>query len=79
MSQVVLIHWKAAEAKDRERTLGRLPENVWIAWPKKASGVVTDLTQQGVRNKGLDCGLVDYKIAAIDKTWSGLRFARRRR
>jgi hypothetical protein len=52
---------------------------VWIAWPKKASGVVTDLTQQSVRNKGLDSGLVDYKIAAIDETWSGLRFARRRR
>ena len=53
--------------------------SVWIAWPKKASGVVTDLTQQGVRDKGLDSGLVDYKIAAIDETWSGLRFARRRR
>jgi len=53
--------------------------SLWIAWQKKASGVVTDLTQQGVRDKGLDSGLVDYKIAAIDETWSGLRFARRRR
>jgi CheY-like chemotaxis protein len=53
--------------------------SVWIVWPKKASGVETDLTQNDVRTKGLNSGLVDYKIAAIDETWSGLRFARRRR
>jgi hypothetical protein len=53
--------------------------SVWIVWPKKASGVTTDLTQNDVRRKGLDSGLVDYKIAAIDKIWSGLRFALRRR
>ena len=53
--------------------------SVWIAWPKRASGVATDLTQNDVRRKGLDSGLVDYKIAAIDQTWSGLRFARRRK
>jgi hypothetical protein len=51
---------------------------LWIVWPKKASGVATDLTQTIVRRVGLDAGLVDYKIAAIDQTWSGLRFARRR-
>jgi len=51
---------------------------LWIAWPKKASGVATDLTQKSVRKVALDVGLVDYKIAAIDQTWSGLRFARRR-
>lgn len=53
--------------------------SVWIAWPKQASGVETDLTQNHVRKKGLDSGLVDYKIAAIDATWSGLRFARRKK
>lgn len=52
--------------------------NVWIAWPKKASGVETDLTQTHVRQTGLDAGLVDYKICAIDETWSGLCFALRR-
>jgi len=52
--------------------------SLWIAWPKKASGVSTDITQNDVRKKGLGSGLVDYKIAAIDATWSGLRFARRR-
>lgn len=51
--------------------------SLWIAWPKKASGVATDLTQQAVRETGLACGLVDYKICSIDDTWSGLRFARR--
>ncbi len=52
---------------------------LWIAWPKKASGVATDLTQTAVRRYGLDAGLVDYKISAIDGTWSGLCFARRER
>ena len=52
--------------------------SVWIAWPKKASGVATDITQNDVRKKGLCSGLVDYKIAAIDATWSGLRFAWRK-
>ncbi len=53
--------------------------SVWLAWPKQASGMKTDLTQNEVRRKGLASGLVDYKIAAIDATWSGLRFARRKK
>ena len=52
--------------------------SLWIAWPKQASGVATDLTQNTVRAYGLDRGLVDFKICAIDETWSGLRFARRK-
>ena len=52
---------------------------LWIAWPKKASGVATDLTQNDVRGIGLKSGLVDYKICAIDETWSGLLFSRRRK
>ncbi|MGD8553918.1 MAG: response regulator [Anaerolineales bacterium] len=51
---------------------------LWIAWPKKASGKATDLTQQQVREVGLAAGLVDYKICSIDKTWSGLLFTRRK-
>jgi hypothetical protein len=46
----------------------------WIAWPKKASGVATDLTEDIIRAVGLDAGLVDNKVCAIDETWSGLRF-----
>ncbi|MGQ0629014.1 MAG: DUF3052 domain-containing protein [Phycisphaerales bacterium] len=47
---------------------------LWIAWPKKASGVATDLTEDVVRGFGLEGGLVDNKVCAIDQTWSGLRF-----
>ena len=55
------------------------PGALWIAWPKKASGVVTDLDGNAVREFGLTAGLVDYKIAAIDVVWSGLCFARRKK
>lgn len=46
----------------------------WVAWPKKASGVATDITETEVRAIGLAAGLVDNKVCAIDETWSGLRF-----
>ncbi len=57
-----------------------LPEKtaLWIAWPKKASGVATDLNENVVREFGLGEGWVDYKVCAIDETWSGLCFARRK-
>jgi hypothetical protein len=51
--------------------------SLWVAWPKKASGVLTDLDENVVRAFGLDRGLVDTKVCAIDATWSGLRFSRR--
>jgi hypothetical protein len=50
---------------------------LWACWPKKASGVATDLTDTAVRDYGLQLGLVDVKVAAIDSTWSGLKFVRR--
>jgi hypothetical protein len=50
---------------------------VWIVWPKRASGVLSDLTQQVVREAGLAAGMVDFKVASVDETWSGLRFTRR--
>lgn len=50
---------------------------LWVAWPKRASGVSTDLTENVVRDHGLDCGLVDVKVCATDDTWSGLTFVRR--
>ena len=52
---------------------------LWIAWPKQASGVKSDLTQPVVRRIGLASGLVDYKVCAIDATWSGLRFTVRKK
>ena len=47
---------------------------LWLAWPKKASGVATDVNENAVRAVGLAAGLVDNKVCAIDETWSGLRF-----
>ncbi len=52
---------------------------LWIAWPKRASGVQTDLSEPTVRELGLAAGLVDNKICAVDGTWSGLRFVYRLR
>jgi hypothetical protein len=52
---------------------------LWIAWPKKASDIKSDLSQTVVRKVGLHSGLVDYKVCSIDKTWSGLKFAVRPR
>ncbi len=52
---------------------------LWLAWPKKASGVPTECSDSLVRNSGLACGLVDNKVCAIDETWSALRFVRRLR
>jgi len=50
---------------------------LWISWPKKSSGVQTDVTENIVRNIGLAAGLVDVKICAVDEVWSGLKFVYR--
>jgi hypothetical protein len=47
---------------------------LWIAWPKRTSGVVTDLTEDVIRRQGLDNGLVDIKVCAVTDVWSGLKF-----
>ena len=52
---------------------------LWIAWPKRASGLPTDLGEGAIRELGLAAGLVDNKVCAIDETWSGLRFVYRLR
>ncbi len=51
---------------------------LWISWPKKASKLPTDLTEDVVRAIGLPLGLVDVKVCAVDETWSGLKFVRRK-
>src|SRR5262245_33221775 len=50
---------------------------IWVAWPKKSSGVATDLSFESVQRIGLKAGLVDVKICAIDEMWSGLKFVYR--
>jgi len=76
----VLFAMSLAELVGEFRQLTKaLPERtpLWIAWPKKASGVATDLTDNVVREFGLAHDWVDYKVCAIDETWSGLCFARK--
>jgi CheY-like chemotaxis protein len=75
-----LAMWFVLSRKELEKRIDRVKPHVgkgglWIAWPKKASSVNSDLTQAVVRKAGLDSGLVDYKVCSIDKTWSGLKFA----
>ncbi len=73
---VVLFTAKRAELARRLGTLGRLiyPDGaLWVCWPKKASRVATDMTEDVVRDGALPRGLVDVKVGAIDDTWSGLK------
>ena len=74
--------------RERRRLERRLPALVgaldpagalWIAWPKRSSGVATDLTEDVVRELGLAAGVVDVKVCAIDATWSGLKLVIRLR
>ncbi len=51
---------------------------LWVAWPRKAGGHVSDVTEQSLRDELLPAGLVDTKVAALDDDWSGLRFVWRR-
>jgi len=69
----------ALEEKIERLALAAGNGRLWVCWPKKASGVVTDVTQNHIRSSGLATGLVDFKIAAIDATWSGLCFPRRQK
>jgi len=75
----VVVHFAASRAGllRRFRGLARSFEEtggLWIAWPKRASGVATDLDENVVREIGLGAGLVDNKVCAIDEIWSALRF-----
>jgi len=77
------VQFFTAEKRELERRFGELARALapagmlWISWPKKASGVTTDLTEDVIRAIGLAHGLVDVKVAAVDEVWSGLKFVRR--
>ena len=70
--------------RDLERRIESVPAalqpdgGLWLAWPKRSSGVATDLDETVLREVVLPTGLVDNKVCAIDATWSGLRFVWRR-
>jgi hypothetical protein len=79
---VILFSKRAAEVRQRfDRLAAALDPagGLWIAWPKRSSGVETDLDENVAREIGLAAGLVDNKVCAIDETWSGLRFVIRLR
>jgi len=81
-AQLVMLF--SSSVADLERDFAAAKEAVapggtlWICWPKKASGIQSDLDQAHVRRYAMDRGLVDFKVAAIDTTWSGLRFSRKK-
>jgi hypothetical protein len=75
--------WFTRSRKDLDQGIERMGAfaeggGLWIVWPKKSSGVTTNVSQGVVREVGLAAGLVDYKVCSIDETWSGLRFTRRK-
>jgi hypothetical protein len=80
-----VVHVFAAEAKGLAAKLTRYRElitpdgMIWVSWPKRASGVATDLSDVAVRDLALPLGLVDIKVCAIDGTWSGLKFVIQKR
>ncbi len=77
---VAFITERAELAAELPRLRGRMAPacGLWIAWPKRASRVPTDMTDQVIRDVALPTGLVDNKVCAIDDTWSGLRLVIRR-
>jgi hypothetical protein len=75
--------WFVTQRQAFERRFAAVAEAVdegtlWIAWPKRSSGVETDIAEDTIRAVALPKGLVDSKVCAIDETWSGLRLTRRR-
>jgi hypothetical protein len=79
---IVLFATKFAKLKSEfVKAMRMMPPDggmLWIAWPKKAARMDTDLDENFIRDYGLSLGVVDTKVCAIDETWSGLRFNRRR-
>ena len=79
---VDLIMWFAKSQEELD-DLSRIAKSLtpagmlWISWPKKSSGVATDLDENVVRKIGFAAGLVDVKVCAISNVWSGLKFVRR--
>ena len=78
------VHLFVKERKILEKELKRLRRLLadagvlWISWPKKSSGVATDITEDVIREVGLPLGFVDVKVCAVDETWSGLKLMIRR-
>lgn len=78
------VHLFVRNRADLKKQLGAAKKSldpdgmIWVSWPKKASGVPTDVTEDTIRASALPLGLVDVKVCAIDETWSGLKLVIRR-
>jgi hypothetical protein len=78
------VHLFVRSRRELARQLAALREKIddsgiiWVSWPKKSSGVSTDLTEDVIRNEALPLGFVDVKVCAVDETWSGLKLMIRR-
>ena len=78
-SKVDFVHYFVKEEKQLQKDIGKLKNGIeqngmiWISWPKKASKVSTDITEDLIRNLALSNGLVDIKVCAVDEIWSGLK------
>ncbi len=74
------IHFFTKAQKELDAWFPKLKDHLakngtlWISWPKRTSGIKTDVNENSIREIGLTNGLVDVKVAAIDETWSGLKF-----
>jgi len=83
-SDSIFVHVFIEECRELERRLPVLREKiadagtVWVSWPKKSSGVPTDVTEDVIRAVALQLGFVDVKVFAIDESWSGLKLVVRR-
>jgi hypothetical protein len=78
---ILTFHTQRAELERRLPALRAMMEpaaGLWVAWPKRASKVPTDITEDVLREIALPTGLVDNKVCAVDETWSGLRLVIRR-
>ena len=83
-SGATFLHLFVSDRKAMERELKRLRKLIadngvlWVSWPKKSSGVTTDVTEDIIREVALPLGFVDVKVCAVDETWSGLKLMVRR-
>jgi hypothetical protein len=82
-ADVVMIFFRSSVALGRElpelTAMMRQGRRVWVLWPKKASGTPGDLTMVRIRQMASGFGLVDYKVCAVDATWSGMTLGKRRK
>lgn len=77
---ILFARWENEIRTGFDDAIAHIPADgaIWVAWPKKSSGVATDLTEDRMRELFIPTGLVDNKVCAIDDVWSGLRFVVRK-